>query len=148
MRNVKNLSLCVILLLLPAAATSIANEYEIVDLGTMGGHHSFAYGINDSGQVVGHLKTSGGAEHAFVWDSSSGMEYLNDLLLDGSGWVLESAHDISDTGQIVGRGTINGQTRAYLLTPTEPIPEPSTILLLTTGLGGVVTYGFRRRKKA
>jgi len=32
--------------------------------------------------------------------------------------------------------------------PINPIPEPSTILLLTTGLSGILAYGFRRRKKA
>lgn len=30
----------------------------------------------------------------------------------------------------------------------EPIPEPSTILLLVTGLTCIGAYGFRRRKKA
>jgi hypothetical protein len=28
----------------------------------------------------------------------------------------------------------------------KPIPEPCTILLLITGLGGMVAYGFRRKK--
>jgi len=33
-------------------------------------------------------------------------------------------------------------------TPIEPIPEPGTLLLLSTGLAGLAGYSFRRRKKA
>lgn len=36
----------------------------------------------------------------------------------------------------------------YVSANQTPIPEPSTILLLTTGLSGMVAYGFRRKRKA
>jgi hypothetical protein len=48
------------------------------------------------------------------------MTDLNDLVPANSGWVLEAAHAINDNGQIAGSGTLNGQTRAFLLTKITP----------------------------
>ena len=39
----------------------------MVDLGTLGGAHSVANGINDFGVVVGRSNQSAGGDHAFVW---------------------------------------------------------------------------------
>ena len=50
---------------------------------------------------------------------------LNTRIPSDSGWVLQSAADINGSGHIVGAGTHNGQTRAFLLTPSET-PEPDT----------------------
>ena len=71
---------------------------------------------------------------------------LNDLLPAGSGWDIQKATAINNGGQIVGYGYINGQGHAFLMTP-DPIPEPSTILLLTTGLAGMGAYSFRSKRK-
>jgi hypothetical protein len=54
--------------------------------------------------------------HPFIWTSMTGMYNLNELLLPGSGWVLNSVADINEWGQIVGTGTVNGETHGYLLT--------------------------------
>ncbi len=45
------------------------------------------------------------------------MADLNTLIPRDSGWVLLSANDINNRGQIVGYGRRNGQKRAFLLTP-------------------------------
>jgi probable HAF family extracellular repeat protein len=41
------------------------------------------------------------------------------MIPPGSGWVLIGAEDINDDGRIVGYGTKNGETRAFLLTPNN-----------------------------
>ncbi len=43
-------------------------QYTVTDLGTLsGGSISQAFGINDTGQVVGYALTSSGSAHAFLW---------------------------------------------------------------------------------
>jgi probable HAF family extracellular repeat protein len=44
---------------------------------------------------------------------------LNNLIPSGSGWVLQVANGVNDGGQIVGNGTIGGQTHGFLLTPAN-----------------------------
>jgi probable HAF family extracellular repeat protein len=53
---------------------------------------------------------------AFRWHDGT-IADLNELIPPGSGWVLTSAEGVNDLGQIVGFGTVQGRTRAYLLTP-------------------------------
>ncbi|MBT0895518.1 DUF3466 family protein [Geobacter hydrogenophilus] len=111
------------------------------DLGTLGGTSSEGIGINDSGQVTGYSETSGDtATHAFLYDDDS-MVDLNSLISDPS-WVLTSATDINDVGQIVGYGdhTLSSgvvRQEAFLLTPVAAVPEPSAFFLLAAGLGGL-----------
>ncbi len=118
--------------------TSQAFLYDgqsLLDLGTLGGESSYAYGINDLGQVVGSFMTAQGEMHAFLYDES-GMHDLNDLFEDLSGWdYLMAAYDINNNGEIVGIGMTNGQQHGFLLSASETIatPLPGSILLFASG---------------
>ena len=86
----------------------------MTDLGTLGGSYSNAFGINDAGQVVGAANTPNiGPQHAFLY-STGVMIDLNSLLPASSGWVLDSANAINNSGQIVGTGKHNGVETAFL----------------------------------
>jgi probable HAF family extracellular repeat protein len=96
---------------------------QMQDLGTLPGRtESIAYSVNDSGQVVGVSLTSNETKRAFLY-SDAQMYDLNDLILGDAGWTLLEARGINTSGQIVGTGVINGQTRAFLATPTTTPPD-------------------------
>lgn len=97
------------------------------DLGTLAINDrgvSAAYDINNNGQVVGFAETGMGDLHAFLYTVDEIMVDLNTLIPADSGWELQLAHGISDNGQIVGWGVLNGQRRAFLLIP---VGLPNTI---------------------
>ena len=99
------------------------------DLGTLGGEWSFAQGINDLGQVVGFSQVANGKSHAFVWNSNDGMVDLDSLGGDSQAWA------INKNGSIVGYSLVApGVTHAVLW---QPVPEPSSILALLCGIGGL-----------
>ena len=111
-----------------ASISSDSNIYHAVlwekgkkkDFGAFDGQNSAASAINKTGQVVGSstTSTSGLYTKAVLWDKGS-IKNLNNLIPPTSGWLLDSALDINDKGQIVGLGKINGKFRAFLLTPVK-----------------------------
>jgi len=64
------------------------------DLGTLGGTFSFAYGINDSGEIVGFSETRDGGELTFLWTASTGMQPITA--------ELNAAFAINNQGQVAG----------------------------------------------
>ncbi|MGE3109798.1 MAG: GC-type dockerin domain-anchored protein [Phycisphaerales bacterium] len=87
------------------------NVTSRTDLGFLAGNQSCAYSINDAGQIVGNSNA-----RACLWDAS-GIHDLNQMIPPGTQWVLESAQWISQTGRIIGRGSLLGFPHAFLLTP-------------------------------
>ena len=89
-------------------ATSTASaQWTITDLGDLpgGSIYSQAFGINNSGQVVG-VSSAGTGNHAFLWQNGV-MTNLGDL----PGGVDRSyARGINDAGQVVG----DSDNRAFL----------------------------------
>ena len=126
----------------------------MADLGTLAApYHAYseALGINNNGQVVGFAganSINGNGNHAFLYSGGS-MSDLNNLIDSGSGWTLEEATGINDSGQICGFGIDpNGLTDAFLLTPIT-VPEPSSLvlgLLVLAALSVMSTAGGRPRK--
>ena len=75
---------------------------------------------------------------------------LNSLvgnLTNGDGtWTLADAYGISENGQYICGSATNGTvTHGFLLT-LAPVPEPSTLLLVVSGLVGLLAYAWRRRR--
>jgi probable HAF family extracellular repeat protein len=78
-------------------------------LGTLGGSESYAYGINDAGQVVGRSTLANNYSHAFLYSDGS-MRDLGTL-----GGVTSGAYEINGSGQVVGYSAIaTGAWHAFL----------------------------------
>jgi probable HAF family extracellular repeat protein len=99
------LSLTVLLALSNAAGTVLGAMYDILDLGTLGGTRSEAYGINASGQVVGWSLVPGVSPggHAFRTAANQPINPATDDLGGGN----TSAAGINDSGQVVGIVTVH-----------------------------------------
>lgn len=98
----------------------IYSQGRMKNLGTLpGGTQSFAYGIDDLGRVVGSSDGKDRPLHAFIYNDGV-MQDLNTLIPVDSGWLLTEAKGINKVGQIVGYGFVNGERRAFLLTPVTP----------------------------
>lgn len=86
---------------------------EMVDLGTLGGATSRAYGINEMGQVVGFADTASGDTHAFLYTDTNGdgVSDPGEMVDLGAG----DAQAINDAGQVVGfTQTASGAAHATL----------------------------------
>jgi len=72
--------------------------------------------INNQGVIVGFALDASFNERAIIFQGKTPVD-LNTLIPPNSGWYLECAQGINDAGEIVGFGTINGSTHAFLATP-------------------------------
>lgn len=113
--------------------------YQVADLGTQGGKHSQALGINASGQVTEFAATDRDGTHAFLYDGTP-----HDLgTFSGVGEIDSSATSINDGGQIADSyySIADAAVHAFAWTPTSLNGVNGEALDLGT-LGG--NYGVGR----
>ena len=121
-----------------------------VDLNPSGFDGSVASGISGTQQVgSGSGTATGGNDHALLWSGTAGSVVDLQQFLPGE-YTGSSALAIDAQGNIVGYATIPtisgfGEEHAILW---EPVPEPSTLVILVMGTFGFITYAWRRRIRA
>jgi len=79
--------------------------------------------LNDRLELVGRK-----ADRAIFWSQSTGWVDLNDRIDRATGWILQDAIAINETGQILAiahTATDRDSQTLILLTPTQPMAKPS-----------------------
>ena len=83
---------------------STPNKSDAIPLGSLGGEYTWAFGMNDLGQVVGESAIEVGVYYkrrAFIWDRIQGMRHLG-TLDNTRDKDASRANDINNAGQVVG----------------------------------------------
>jgi len=102
------LGLGILILLCINCPTFGATQYKVTDLGTLGGSISYAYGINNSGQVAGwSYLAENSTWHAFLYDGTAKKD------LGTLGGSISYAYGINNTGQVVGNSYTTGDSVAH-----------------------------------
>ena len=106
--NLRLIAVAILMVILLSSQTVLGLEYQILDLGNLGGNESRAYCINEAGQIVGWAQTTSRKTHAFIYDG-----VMTDLGTLGGN--MSEAYGLNDNGQIVGKSVNTaGRTHGFL----------------------------------
>jgi probable HAF family extracellular repeat protein len=140
---------------MPEEAFRWTESEGMVSLGDLpGGRHiSKAFDVSADGSVIvgsGDGTADIGIPQAVFWSGGSGPFSLREFLIAAGvsnldGWRLFEARAVSDDGRtIVGYGRHNDVDEAFVAT----IPEPSTVVLITFAIAGMLGFVRLRRPPA
>ncbi len=112
------IEVAIVAAILAAAPSAHAQQYTIVDLGTLGGTNSIGYAVNNKGQVAGDSYLSNGRTRAFLYANGI-MTNLGTLGGEYSGASHYTSKyvfmGVNDNGQVSGTSlTSSGHEHAFL----------------------------------
>jgi probable HAF family extracellular repeat protein len=146
-------AVAIITLLMPAAARSApARPWTLTDLGSLGGSQSFAYAINDRGQVVGESRVTGdGSSHAFLYCNG----HMTDLYpLNSEELFTVGPMSVNNRGQVASGVMVSGvyypaiyDSRSHALTILGCLSDAnfwgfSGVATAVNNLGQAVGYSY------
>jgi uncharacterized membrane protein len=141
------------------ALDTAAKELGNLGITTFGESNCFVRAMNDAGTAVGGCNPPDaivpGDWRAVYFRAEDGAAIdLNTLIDPASGWLLERALGISDTGWIVGMGLFDAdgpegqaaELRHYLIhvPATAVVPEPESLALCVSSLWAIGIFALRK----
>ena len=118
---------------------------KVIDLGNLGMQNARGYDINNLTQIVGSSTNPKGIVEGFIWEEGA-MYRLTDHIGKHPGFLwLEAAHDINGQGQILSTAAGGKQLGHSLL--LNPVPEPSSVIVLSGACGLLCGVRFCRYKR-
>jgi probable HAF family extracellular repeat protein len=109
-----------VLLLLSLLRVAAGEVYFITDIGTFGGQNSSALAINVHGEVVGWAEQSNGLRRATLYRNGV-LTDLGTVAGSSASGAWAEAHDINDSGQVVGVANDGAYNYAFLHSATGMI---------------------------
>jgi probable HAF family extracellular repeat protein/parallel beta-helix repeat protein len=121
----------------------------MIDLGTLGGSNSYAFGINSFGQVVGAADDASENLHAFLWTPTVPHGTVGSMVDLGTlGGTSSQAKGINDFGEVVGDADTGSGSHAFLWKPLTPNGTTGSMVdlqLMVPGIGstanGINNFG-------
>jgi hypothetical protein len=125
------------------SGSTIATALEVLSADGDGFDAADALDINDNGLIVGQTRrffnNNDFDYRAVYWDTAGHIVDLNSLIDPTGGWVLVSAHSVSNTGWIAGIGMFDpdgpGGRYAYARFFSLQVPEPAALSAIICAAG-------------
>ncbi|MCP4250382.1 MAG: DUF3466 family protein [bacterium] len=136
------------MILLAASSPAPAQpQYQIIDLGTLGGSRSYANGISENGIVAGWATLPSGRVRAVLWDQSGAIVDMGDPLAP-PGYICIAAA-VNNSSQVAGYGEASPQAyqgyswESGVWTPIGVLPGHSESIARDIGsVGRIVGSSF------